>query len=336
MNLPSDIQEKIRRIDQALLHLSSHIRNCRLCPRECGVNRGKGELGFCQTGPEAFLSHAILHYGEEPVLSGNLDDRQDRIKTPKQKAGSGTVFFSGCNLKCLFCQNYQLSWLNHGEKARKEALSSSMLRLQHQGALNINLVSPTHQIPAILRSLKQAYLEGLDIPIVYNSNGYEKAEILEHLDRIIDIYLPDIKYVSPSLSQKYSGAPDYFQHAGLALKEMHRQRPFLICDQNEIALKGLIIRHLVLPGQTEDSLSILDWIARNLSTDVCISLMSQYHPCYKAPPELQKKLFLDEYRKVLNKAQEIGFETLFIQPDSFTLEEHKIPDFTKKNPFDWS
>ena len=336
MNLPSDIHEKIRRIDQALLQLSSHSRNCRLCPRECGANREKGELGFCQTGPEAFLSHAVLHYGEEPVLSGNINDKQIYINTAQQKAGSGTIFFSGCNLKCLFCQNYQISWLNHGIKTGVKTLTSSILGLQRHGALNINLVSPTHQMPAILRSLKQAYIEGLILPVVYNSNGYEKAETLKYLDGIIDIYLPDFKYFSPSLSQKYSGAPDYFQHAGLALIEMHCQRPFLVCDQNEIARKGLIIRHLVLPGQTEDSSLILDWIARNISTDVCISLMSQYHPCYKAPPELQKNLLSDEYRKVFNKIQEMGFETLFFQPDPFTLEEHRIPDFTKKNPFDWS
>jgi len=321
------IQRKLEAIDRALAHLSPSESNCILCPRNCRVDRTNGQTGVCQTASQARVSTALLHFGEEPVLSGRGGFGKAR--------GSGTIFFAGCNLKCLFCQNYQLSWLNEGKLITDEELTQMMLELQEQGALNINFVSPTHVILPILRALKIAYGKGLHIPLVYNSNGYDSLEVIEQLRGIIDIYLPDLKYVSSELSKKYSAAPDYFEQARLAIQEIYCQQPDLILDENEVARQGLIIRHLVLPGSVDDSIEVLEWIARNLSTSVGLSLMSQYHPCFKAPPELQRELMGGEYRKVMNRAQELGFENLFLQPEPFLTEEHLVPDFRRKNPFHW-
>ncbi len=326
----------MKRIDNALDRMSEHETACRLCPRECGVNRKKGEKGFCQISNHIILSHAVLHFGEEPVLSGCHDCVKGISEPLPTKRGSGALFFSGCNLKCCYCQNYQLSWLNQGEELSPEEIASCMLTLQEKGALNINLVSPTHIIIPLLKALKLAYAQGLNIPLVYNSNAYEKREVIQHLDGIADIYLPDCKYYSPRLSQDLSYASDYFTHAGPALLEMFRQQPALVCGENEIARKGLIIRHLILPGQSEDSLRIMEWIARNISPSVCISLMSQYWPCFKAPASLKKTLDPEEYRKVVDRALELGFDSLFIQPEPFAPEEHRTPDFDRKDPFKWT
>ena len=321
------IQRKLEAIDRALAYLSPLESNCTLCPRNCRVDRTRDQTGICQTGHQARVSVGLLHYGEEPVLSGR--------GTPAGNRGSGTIFFTGCNLKCLFCQNYQLSWLNEGQLITDEQLARTMLYLQSQGALNINFVSPTHVILPILRALKIAYREGLEIPLVYNSNGYDSLEVVEQLRGIIDIYLPDLKYVSSELSKRYSAAPDYFEQARLALQEMYCQQPELVLDASEIAKKGLIIRHLVLPGAAEDSIKVLEWIAKNLSPSVGLSLMSQYHPCYRAPRELQREITREEYRLVMNRALELGFENLFLQPEPFQAEEHLVPDFRRKDPFRW-
>ena len=318
---------KLEAIDKALARLSPLESCCTLCPRNCRVDRSSGQVGICQTGNLARVSVGLLHYGEEPALSGR--------GTAAGSRGSGTIFFSGCNLKCLFCQNYQLSWLNEGDLKTDEQLAQLMLWLQAQGALNINLVSPTHVVLPILRALRIAYSQGLSIPLVWNSNGYESLEVIEQLRGIVDIYLPDLKYVSSELSKKYSGAPDYFEQARLALQEMYCQQPDLILDEQEIARSGLIIRHLVLPGHTADSIKVLEWIATNLSTSVGLSLMSQYHPCFKAPAELRREITAEEYRQVMNRALELGFEHLFLQPEPFEDDEHLVPDFRRKNPFRW-
>jgi putative pyruvate formate lyase activating enzyme len=318
---------KLEAIDKALARLSPLESCCTLCPRNCRVDRSSGQVGLCQTGNLARVSVGLLHYGEEPALSGR--------GTAAGSRGSGTIFFSGCNLKCLFCQNYQLSWLNEGDLKTDEQLAQLMLWLQAQGALNINLVSPTHVVLPILRALRIAYSQGLSIPLVWNSNGYESLEVIEQLRGIVDIYLPDLKYVSSELSKKYSGAPDYFEQARLALQEMYCQQPDLILDEQEIARSGLIIRHLVLPGHTADSIKVLEWIATNLSTSVGLSLMSQYHPCFKAPAELRREITAEEYRQVMNRALELGFEHLFLQPEPFEDDEHLVPDFRRKNPFRW-
>ncbi|MBN2244399.1 MAG: radical SAM protein [Candidatus Aminicenantes bacterium] len=328
--------KKIRAIDTALARLQEYENECRLCPRECGVNRKQNNLGFCQTGLQAKLSHALIHYGEEPVLSGFVDcSQKTNSEKGKNRSGSGTLFFSGCNLKCLFCQNYQISWENHGRIISDEKLAERMLSLEKKGALNINLVSPTHIILPILRSLKIALQKGLDLPIVYNSNGYEKAEIIRNLEGIIDIYLPDLKYFYSRTSKRYSAADDYFKFASTAIREMYRQQPGLLLDHEEIATKGLIIRHLVLPGHIEESLKLLDFIADEISTDVCVSLMSQYYPCFRAPSEIDRPLSFKEYQKVFLHAQRLGFSTLFVQPVSFETKDHRLPDFKKEDPFIW-
>lgn len=325
--------KKIQKIDQALGNLASHETECHLCPRECGANRKKGRTGFCQSSHLGSLSHALLHLGEEPVLSGYSNClKEGKHRTP---SGSGALFFSGCNLKCLFCQNYQLSWLNQGKTQSDKELAEAMLGLQEKGALNINFVSPTHMILSILKALKIAVREGLNLPLVFNSNGYEKAEVIQELEGIVDIYLPDFKFFSPLVAKRYSGVADYAIYAGPAVKEMFVQQPILVLNEQGIAQKGLIIRHLVLPGHIEDSLSVLEWIAQNLSTSVHLSLMSQYHPVYKAPPDIQRTLSTEEYEKIVEAAEEIGFENAFIQPDAFGSGDHLIPDFSRETPFSW-
>jgi len=328
-------RRKTDRIESALVRLRRHETNCRLCPRECGVDRAGGETGFCESGNTATVSHALLHFGEEPVLSGLGDAASGRNKTGRKRSGSGTIFFAGCNLKCRFCQNYQLSWLRQGRPVDDEELAGLMLSLQDKGALNINLVSPSHFILPILRALQIAYTKGLEIPLVSNSNGYEKASVLAHLEGIIDIYLPDLKYFSPGLSLRFSDAEDYFRQASEAVREMAFQQSVLVLDDQGIAQRGLIVRHLVLPGQSEDSMAILDWLAGEFGRTAALSLMSQYHPCFRAPEELQRPLSQEEYRRVLSRAQELAFERMFIQPETFSPEDHLVPDFDRAEPFRW-
>jgi len=327
--------DKIKLIDQALEGIAGQELNCTLCPRECRVNRHDGADGFCRSGTPAALSSGLLHFGEEPVLSGYEDWRKQRAEAGRPQGGSGTIFFTGCNLKCLFCQNYQISWLQEGRTVTDKELADLMLGLQAQGALNINLVSPTHMIMPILRGLRLAFDRGLSLPIVYNSNGYDKVETLKHLAGIIDVYLPDLKYFSPDLSEKLSGAPDYFENASRAVVEMGRQQPRFELDEDAIACRGLIIRHLVLPGHHRDSLLVLDWIKDNLPKGFCLSLMSQFQPCYKAPKEMRRPLNAAEYREVVAKAKQLEFERAFIQMDGFGAEEHFVPDFDQDDPFGW-
>lgn len=327
---------KIEKIQQALDHLSPHESHCTLCPHECGADRRGGEKGFCESGMQAKLSHAVLHFGEEPVLSGYQDCSIIPPHTNPTRAGSGTLFFSGCNLKCLFCQNYQLSWFNQGKEFSPTELANAILKLQDQGALNINLVSPMHFLIPILHGLELAYEQGLHLPVVYNTNAYEKVQTLSLLEGIIDIYLPDLKFFSSHTAQTFSKRPDYFQYAGPAIKEMFRQKPNLRYDKNETAQEGLIIRHLFLPGMLKDSLNIFEWIAGNVSLSAGLSLMSQYVPCFRTPMTFQKKLSPKDYWFGVKHAQTLGFETLFIQPELFESAEHLTPDFNKITPFKWS
>ena len=326
---------KTDRIDSALARLQTHEVNCHLCPRDCGINRAAGEKGFCESGNMATVSHALLHFGEEPVLSGPEDCVGGQSMTGLKRSGSGTIFFAGCNLKCWFCQNYQLSWLGQGRPVTDEELARLMLGLQDKGALNINLVSPSHLILPILRALRIAYSNGLEIPLVSNSNGYEKASVLAHLEGIIDLYLPDLKYFSPDLALRFSGAAGYFSQAGEADEEMAFQQPILVLNDQGIAERGLIVRHLVLPGQVKDSTAVLEWLAGEFGSRIAVSLMSQYHPCYRAPEGLQRPLFPEEYKEVLSRALELGFERMFIQPEAFGQEDHLFPDFDRAKPFCW-
>ena len=330
-----DSQLKIAKIERALNALERHETDCALCPRECHVDRRKGRAGICQSGTRAALSHALLHYGEEPVLSGLDDCAGGRQERKSHGRGSGTIFFTGCNLKCLFCQNYQLSWFRQGREVEDEELAEAMLDLQDKGALNINLVSPTHFIVPILRALKIASGRGLRIPLISNSNGYEKTDVVEQLAGIVDIYLPDLKYCSSRISKAYSGAEDYFLHARQALQEMFVQQPDFVLDEWGIAQRGMIVRHLILPGHADDSGAVLEWLARDLSPSVPVSLMSQYRPCFRAPEEIQKSLTADEYRAVLRKAERLGLETIFVQPEVFETDAHLVPDFNREKPFLW-
>jgi putative pyruvate formate lyase activating enzyme len=228
-----------------------------------------------------------------------------------------------------------LSWLGQGRPVGDEELARMMLGLQDKGALNINLVSPSHFVLPVLRALRLAYARGLEIPLVWNSNGYEKASVLAQLEGIVDIYLPDLKYFASELSLKLSGAADYFIQAGEAVKEMAFQQPVLILDDRSTARRGLILRHLVLPGQTRDSLAILDWLAAELNGGLAVSLMSQYQPRHLAPEELRRSVTAEEYREVLTRARELEFERLFIQPETFGPEDHLFPDFDRAEPFRW-
>ncbi|MGD1009443.1 MAG: hypothetical protein ABR951_04745 [Candidatus Aminicenantales bacterium] len=326
---------KIRLIEKALDKLAPLEECCTLCPRSCRVDRTRDEKGVCQIGNRASVSHALLHFGEEPALSGKAGASGRDPSGTGGRAGSGTIFFTGCNLKCLFCQNYQLSWLLEGQAATDVELAGMMIGLQAQGALNINLVSPTHVVLPVLRALKIACGEGLGIPLVWNSNGYDSLEVVRALEGIVDIYLPDLKYRSPGISKKYSGAADYFDRAGEAVREMSVQQPVLTLGTGEAARRGLIVRHLVLPGCAADSMAVLGWIRENLSPFIGLSLMSQYHPCFKAPGEIQRPLTAEEYRPVADLAVSLGFEHLFMQPGPFGPGEHLVPDFRKKEPFRW-
>jgi putative pyruvate formate lyase activating enzyme len=334
MSVPMTNQ-KISRIERALDALESIEACCTLCPRECRVDRRRERTGICRSGRRADISSALLHFGEEPVLSGSPDGAEDALEGNISKRGSGTIFFAGCNLKCLFCQNYQISWLHQGREIEDEELAEIMLGLERQGATNINLVSPTHLVLPILRALRIAFGRGLDIPLVYNTNGYEKTSVIEHLAGIVDIYLPDLKYHSSEVSKRYSGAADYFFSAAPAIQEMYVQQPDLELDAHGAARQGLIIRHLILPGHTDDSLAVLDWIARKLPLTTAISLMSQYRPCHLAPEELRRSLSTEEYRRVTSKAKRLGFENLFLQPGLFAPDEHLVPDFDRPQPFRW-
>lgn len=312
---------KLELVEKALERLSPLESACTLCPRDCRVDRTADAAGVCRTGHFASVSHGLLHFGEEPVISG--------------AAGSGTIFFTGCNLKCLFCQNYQLSWLLEGDPITDEELAAMMLDLQAKGAHNINFVSPTHVVLPILRALRTALAGGLEIPLVWNSNGYDSLAVIQALEGIIDIYLPDLKYRSPEISKKYSAAADYFVKASEAVREMSLQQPVLDLGPGGTARRGLVVRHLILPGAVGDTLVILEWVREKLSPFIGLSLMSQYHPCFKAPGEIQRGVSQEEYRRAADKALTLGLDHLFLQPEPFRPDERLLPDFRKEKPFRW-
>jgi len=294
-------KEELRGKIQAL---EETLKECVLCPRNCKVDRTQGETGFCKTGDKPFVSSYNPHFGEERPLVG--------------RSGSGTIFFSYCNLGCLFCQNWTISHLGDGSIISFEKLADIMLTLQnHHGTHNINLVTPTHQVPMILRSLEIAIEKGLNVPIVYNCGGYESLETLRILDGVIDIYMPDFKYSDPEVALKYSRARDYPQVAKAAIKEMHRQVGDLIMDDRGIALRGLLIRHLVLPEGLANTEEIVKFLVEEISQDTYTNIMAQYYPCYKAfeHPPLDRRITTEEYRRALRAALETGLWRL----DGFTL-----------------
>lgn len=288
------------------------LHNCTLCPRQCRIDR-YNETGFCGEKAVIRAAKAYLHMWEEPCISGTN--------------GSGTVFFSGCCLKCRFCQNYKISCEGHGKEITIDRLAEIFLELQEKGAHNINLVSPTQFVPQIIEALDLCNGK-LTIPIVYNTGGYERVETLKMLEGYVDIYLPDFKYYDNELAKKYSSAENYFEIVTEALKEMHRQVGRYQLDENGIMQRGLVIRHLTLPTHRHDSVKVLEWIAENLPKDeILISLMSQYTPFYRSNEfkELSRRISTFEYNFVLDKAQELGLDG-FMQEKSSAKEEY-TPDF---------
>ena len=282
---------------------------CNDCPRQCSAARGETGRGFCRMGMDPMIARAALHFDEEPVISGSR--------------GSGAVFFSGCALRCRFCQNYGISHEGFGRKVSMERLKEIYRELIGQGAHNINLVNPTHFTAAILESLE----DSLPVPVVWNTGGYERVETLRRLKRKVQVYLPDLKYIFPDAAKRYSGAPDYFEYAGPALKEMLRQTGPVELDDDGIILRGTIVRHLILPGRAEESLRILDWIAENLP-GAWVSLMAQYLPFgnVQGVDALDRRLTQEEYDRVVNHLLELGLEDGFVQELS-SADEKYIPSF---------
>ena len=296
---------------------------CRLCPRECGVNRKEGQTGFCQMDGTLRVARAALHMWEEPCISG--------------KRGSGAVFFSGCNLRCVYCQNFDIAAGTRGKEISRGRLSEIFLELQAQGAANINLVTPGHFAPQITEALRRAKKEGLRLPVVYNTSSYESADTIKSLEGLVDIYLPDFKYISPALSAKYSHAPDYADVAKAAVAEMVRQCPRPVFDGDEaedpieeglLMRQGVIVRHLLLPGCTRDSKTVIKYLYETYGNQIYLSIMNQYTPLenVSAYPELNRKVTDEEYEEVVDYAIGLGVEQGFIQ-EGETAEESFIPAF---------
>ena len=292
-------EEFDRRIEKAYKLLSP----CEVCPRKCGVKRLEREKGFCRSDEEVIVSSYNAHFGEEPPLSGNF--------------GSGTIFFSNCNLKCVYCQNYPISQLGNGNKVNLSELAKIMLALQKRKCHNINLVTPTHFVPQILKSLKSAIKMGLHVPIVYNTSGYDSVNTLKLLDGVVDIYLPDARYADNEIAREYSSAPNYFEIMKKALKEMHRQVGNLVTANIGVARSGLIVRHLVLPEDLSGTKKIMRFIARKISPHTYISLMAQYFPAYQAGqfPLLSRRINREEYREAFQAFKEEGLENGWFQKD---------------------
>jgi len=278
------------------------LESCRVCPRECGVNRLKDDkLGFCRSGLKAVVSSASPHLGEEPPLSG--------------AKGSGTIFFANCNLRCVYCQNYPISQLGTGTERTPGEISCQMTWLQEQGCHNLNLVTPTHFMPQILKALGIARERGFDLPIVYNTSGYDSVESLKLLDGIVDIYLPDMRYSDEAVARRYSAASQYPEVNRAAVREMYRQVGNLVVDETGLAKRGLIIRHLVLPGGLSGTESVMKFLAEEISKDVHISLMSQYFPAYKATQikELSRRITAGEYEEARQIMDKYGLENGWVQ-----------------------
>jgi len=293
------------RIEQAC----AIFENCRLCPRRCGVNRSKGEKGFCGAPlrPVVFSHHP--HFGEEEPISGTN--------------GSGAIFFSNCNLRCIFCQNWPIAHEGRGEEIDDEALAAMMLYLQKIGCHNINLVTPTHVMPNILSAVRIALKKGLRLPLFYNTSGYERVEILRILEGIVDIYKPDFKYMDPAKAANYSsGASDYPEVAQKAVLEMNRQVGVLKSDKNGFALRGLLIRHLVMPNRLADTEKFVQWVADNLPKSTYVNIMAQYHVDYKAYdyPELARGITVNEFVEAIEWAQKAGLINL----DNKSMAIYKI------------
>ncbi len=289
------------------------LSSCSICPRNCNVNREKGEKGICCGGILPKVTRASLHMWEEPSISGDK--------------GSGTVFFSGCNLGCVYCQNYEISRGDTGKEIDFNRLCDIFFALFKKGAHNINLVTPTHFLPEILKAVELSKKNGIKIPFVYNTSGYESVESLKRADGLIDIYLTDFKYISHDLAKKYSHAPDYPDIVKSALSEMIRQKPKYVFDENGLMQKGVIVRHLMLPNCISDSKRVLKYLAK-FKDQIILSIMNQFTPtpALVSHPEINRKVFDIEYQKLIDFALELGFENAYIQ-EGDTAKLSFIPDF---------
>jgi len=311
MTRPSPI-ERARLVGERLDSAYKLLERCTVCPRCCEANRLAGERGRCGAPHEVIVSSVSLHHGEEPPVSG--------------LGGSGTIFFTHCNLKCVFCQNYPISHQGQGEPMTSDELAAAMLHLERLGAHNVNLVTPTHYAPQILEALGRAFERGLEIPVLYNCGGYESVEMLELLDGLIDIYMPDMKYADAEAARKLSSAPDYPEVNRRAIREMHRQVGDLELDERAIAVRGLLVRHLVLPNNLAGTDAIMRFLAEEISPDTAISLMSQYFPQYHASrfPEIARRITADEYRAAQEAMERHGLRRGWYQNQPIDTDTHSI------------
>ena len=289
------------------------IKNCRLCPRYCGVNRSEGEIGYCGSGKNMVIARYSLHKWEEPCLSGDT--------------GSGIIFFSYCNLRCIYCQNYEISTLHKGRVVSVEEFSDICIELQNSGAKNINLVTGCMYIPLIVKGLKLAKSKGLYIPIVYNSSGYESIEGLKLLDGLIDVYLPDFKYYNDELARRYSNVNYYYKYTSLAVEEMYRQVGKCKFNEDGIIIKGVIVRHLVLPGCINDSKKIIKYLYEKYNNNIYYSIMNQYTPVRRLGIDYLDRCVTDnEYDSVIDYAYNLGIRYAFVQ-EGDTQTDSFVPDF---------
>ena len=304
--------------------LEARLESCDICPRECGVNRLAGEPGFCHSGRLPIVSAVCSHHGEEPAISGSK--------------GSGTIFFGNCNMRCVYCQNHQISQ-NWKKQAHREmdfhVLAERMLYLQDElGCHNINFVSPSHSAPQLVRAVLEAVPMGLRLPLVYNTSGYDSLKSLKELEGIISIYLPDLRYASDKWAKKLSQAPDYVTHSRAAIKEMYRQVGGLVVDEAGLAERGLIVRHLILPNRLAGSRESLTWLAEEVSPEVTVSIMSQYFPSHRAKkiPSLSRTITEPEYAEVIELLDRLGLENGWVQ--EMGASDSYLPDFERQgHPF---
>lgn len=295
MSTPSYIKAyRTGRLADSIEKSNKILENCRLCPRRCEVNRLKGEKGICRTGRAAMVSSFNPHFGEEdPLVGAN---------------GSGTIFMTNCNLLCVFCQNWEISHQGEGSEVSSKNLAGMMLQLQRLGCHNINFVSPTHVVPQILDALAYAVEDGLNVPLIYNTGGYDSVETLKLLEGIFDIYMPDFKFRDTEMARRYLKAQDYPERAGDAIREMHRQVGDLTLDDKGIAQRGVLLRHLVMPGGVADTREIMRFVAKEISANTYVNIMDQYHPCGNAAkyPPLDRRISHDEYEEALRAARDEG------------------------------
>lgn len=293
------------------------LQDCTLCPRQCHVNRISGKKGYCGMDTRIRAARAALHMWEEPCISG--------------KKGSGAVFFSGCGLRCCFCQNRDIAIGNRGKAVSVERLADIFLELEQKGAANLNMVTGVHYVPQIIQALELAWKKGCKLPVVYNSSGYEKVETLKLLEGYVDVYLPDMKYMDAKLAADFSHAPDYPEVVGNAIREMVRQTGACVFGEDGYIRKGTIVRHLILPGHTKNSIAVLQYLHETYGDKIMISMMNQFTPVWKQEKflELNRKVTKREYEKVLNVALELGIENGYFQ-EGKTAKESFIPAFDEE------